>query len=1020
MRVLLAVKKTITFAVFPCVLFINTHTSAQLAPPLKFESIGITDGLSQGFVSDITQDKNGFIWITTSDGLNRYDGTKITTYHHDPEDSTSIGGNDLSCIFEDSKGRLWIGTRNHGIDLFDRETETAKHFRKGDNNSIRSDEINKITEDKSGALWIETKGGLDRLVFEKNGNHIFTHIRLDNDFEQHRGAFWAEKVFVDSKNRVLVTTHTHIWELQFSRDGKNYTLVSRFRFGTRATFPIPEILEDTVRHILYVNDHQSLRFLKYNFSDPQPAFGTIRELPGWTIDKQGRIWTNDRRQVKLIDPETCTERYVYSSYPSQMKILEIATAFYTDRTGIVWIASGGYGLLKYDPYSEQFHHVLPETSIYQILEVNRETLLTHQLQTVRLEKGNLYLGGKIAGIREIEKQNMTALSVSPLASDSSGNIWIGMSGSIYRHDVKTGKGKKYSVPYDDIESTPFPLYTDRDNKLWMGYRNYLVRFDPVSREFSRFAYPSIQFMLDFDFLQCIYEDDHLLWLGTIKGLYRFDTKTEKMNRHYTNQKGNSRSLSNDFVIALTRDMQYPDRYLWIGTKGGGLNRLDKKSGLFVKFSTKNGLPNNVIYGILPDDNGKLWLSSNNGLTEFDPVSGNIRNFNEEDGLQGNEFNRYSYLKTSAGKFVFGGLNGLNYFDPKEIKPLPPPNVMFTDFRLFNKPVDFTRPGSPIRKNISYVKAITLRYTQNVVTFGFAGMDFRAKKGIVYRYKMQGFDKDWIYAEKENEATYTNLDPGKYTFVVQGKFKNGSWGVKTASILLVIVPPWYRTYWFYILVTVSILSSSYAFYKYRINQIMRLEGLRNRIARDLHDEIGSSISTIAIYSKIVHEQVGSKTFNNEPLLKKITEHATEIMESMNDIVWNINTKNDSFDNIIIKMREHAYQLFEAKGYMLHFQFDEALSKIKLQMERRRDFYLIYKEALNNIAKYAEGKNVWITVTTGNQQIHLVIEDDGKGFDPVAAAKSGNGLNNMQFRANALKGTLMITSEIGKGTKLRFVF
>ncbi len=369
--------------------------------------------------------------------------------------------------------------------------------------------------------------------------------------------------------------------------------------------------------------------------------------------------------------------------------------------------------------------------------------------------------------------------------------------------------------------------------------------------------------------------------------------------------------------------------------------------------------------------------------------------------------------------IFGGLNGINYFRSDEVKPLDPPKVVFTDFRLFNRSV---APGlnSPLTKSIGATQQITLRYEQNVVTFQFAATDFRKKGSIRYRYKMEGFDKDWIYSGAAYEATYTNLDPATYNFIVQASFENGAWSTDSAAIELYIITPWYRTWWFYLGVTVVVFGTAYSLFRFRLFQLRRLERLRNRIAADLHDEVGSSISTIAIYSKIVQEQMDTLTFDKEPLLKKINDFATEIMASMNEIVWSINTKNDAFEHIISRMREHAIQLFEAKGCLLHFNFDEHIVRSKLSMERRREFYLIYKEALNNIAKYAEAKNVWISLTSGDNKITLKIRDDGRGFDSANTGLRGNGLTNMQQRSATLHGKLNVVSNVGEGTEVMLSF
>ena len=553
----------------------------------------------------------------------------------------------------------------------------------------------------------------------------------------------------------------------------------------------------------------------------------------------------------------------------------------------------------------------------------------------------------------------------------------------------------------------------------MGYNRYIIRYDPATGGFTTYRYPVDLRVFPYEFLQCIYEDGALMWFGSVGGLFCLSTKNNQI-KHYVFRQSDTTSLSNNLVLSLCNDAAQPQRYLWIGTRGGGLNRLDKRTGTFTRYTTKNGLPNNVVYGILPDEKGNLWLSTNKGLSQFNTATKRVRNFDVSDGLQSNEFNRYAYCKTEEGLLVFGGMNGINYFDPNDMEALKPPEVLLTDFQLFNRSVDFKKTGAPIAKDISFTDTVVLRYEQNVITFQFAAMDYRKSGNVRYRYRMHGFDRDWIYSGTKREATYTNLDPGTYQFSVEATFDDVAWSREQTAVTIIIIPPWWRTWWFYSLVVTVTFSITYAFYRYRLAQLMKLERVRNRIARDLHDEVGSSISTIAIYSKIVREHLGSASFNNEPLLNKITDNANEIMEAMGDIVWNINTRNDAFDQIIIRMREHAHQLFEAKGYTLHFSFDENLNSMKLEMERRRDFYLIYKEALNNIAKYADGKNAWISLDIHNGQIQLIIRDDGKGFDRDTIRKTSNGLTNMQHRAEVLHGEIEIISAPGEGTEIRLIF
>ncbi len=989
-----------------------THISAQSPVPLHFESFTIDDGLSQGFISAILQDKKGFMWFGTNDGLNKYDGYSFTVFRHNPANPNSPAGDDISCLFEDSHQRLWIGYRGKGVDIYDPVFNTFKHIRQVSTGGLQSDFVLNVTEDRSGAFWIRSRAGLDHLKFIKD-SAVYTPIEFRIDLKQQDRSEIGS-LLIDSRNRKFITNNTTVNELIFDDKRQTYKLTERFRFTPGTPFFASTLMEDTLNHCFYLNSGTLIwKFPDYNFGNARTIASYEGQDVRWTMDKSHDLWLLGKGRITQVNIRHNRQRQIVADAPESMRVLQTATVFYTDRTGVVWIGSGGYGLIKYDPATAGFHHIMRGVNVYQIIEDKNGNIVTNNLNALRITEDSA------RNIQHfIDAPVISDIFNMSFTKDTAGNFWFARNGSLLQYSSSTSTIHKFEVPFTDRITLPFPLLGDKTNNIWMGYNRYLVRYDWVNKNFFKYEYPVKYIQYDYDFLQSMYQDEDLLWMGSINGLFCFDIVQKKMVCVYLNNEKDSNSISNNVALSFCPDVEEPDRYLWIGTKGGGLNKLDKLTGKFIHYNTMQGLANNVIYGILPDYDGNLWLSTNKGLSVFNLNTKSFRNFDVSDGLQSNEFNRYAYLRTSEGVMIFGGLNGINYFRSDEIKPLDPPTIVFTGFRLFNKTVE---PGqnSPLKKTISYIQHITLRYEQNVLTFQFAATDYRKKGSIRYRYQMEGFDKDWIYSGAAHEATYTNLDPGSYQFIVQASFENGAWSTDSASIELYIITPWYRTWWFYLSIAAVICGLAYGIYRFRFHQLRRLERLRNRIAADLHDEVGSSISTIAIYSKIVQEQMDSLTFEKEPLLKKINDFATEIMASMNEIVWSINTKNDAFEHIISRMREHAIQLFEAKGFRLHFDFDDNILHSKLSMERRREFYLIYKEALNNIAKYAEAQNVWINLVSSNNKIILKIRDDGKGFD-LADKKGGNGLNNMQQRAATLHGKLSVISSVGNGTEILLSF
>jgi two-component sensor histidine kinase len=518
--------------------------------------------------------------------------------------------------------------------------------------------------------------------------------------------------------------------------------------------------------------------------------------------------------------------------------------------------------------------------------------------------------------------------------------------------------------------------------------------------------------------------DSTIWMATGNGVYGLQTSTGTWI-HYLHDDQDSTSIPGNEVFSLCFDPDEPERFMWVGTEGKGMARMDLRTGRCEPtITTAQGLPNNVIYGILPDAHHNLWISTNQGLCRFDPRTGAKKTYTNSDGIAGNEFNRYSAERSADGILYFGGMEGITWFDPEDFyQEANASPTRITGLKLLNTPVTVADNASFLPVPITGLEELTLPYSERMITFAFANMDHSVPGQNEYRYILEGLNTNWIENGTGHEATFTNLDPGTYTFKVQGRNSEGVWDGTGASLLLTITPPWWGTWWFRLAALLAIAGIIVAFFRYRLARAMEVVSVRDQIARDLHDEIGSTLSSVALYSTVARSKAGDRVPEASEMLGRITESTTAVMEAMNDIVWAVNAENDDMEHLVQRMRSYAVQMTDAGECALHFQVQDGLSKQVVGMSQRKNLYLLFKEAVNNAMKYADCANLQVSLDRDGVDVVLSVEDDGKGFEPNTknnGSTGGNGLGNMQKRAAEMNGTLSISSSPGVGTTITLRF
>ncbi|SHL19398.1 sensor histidine kinase [Hymenobacter psychrotolerans] len=999
----------------------SRRSCAQSAAELRFETLTNAHGLTENSVYSITQDAKGFLWVGTQDGLSRYDGVGFRTFRSDARRPSSLASNFVLSLCHDQVGQLWVGTAG-GLSRYNPRTGRFRTYRAepGDSSGLTNNFIRAVYCDRQGRVWAGAEDGLHEISPAGRRFRLFRHA-----------AKVAGSVRQNSVRALAQDRAGTLWV------GTGEGAVSRLDTARRLLLTDPRLTPagaittlcpDRKGGLWVGSETGLLRYLP-------PANGATRvfvpgaapgQLPPGAVrslleDQQGTIWVGTSEGLCRYEPATGTfSRIVHQ--PRQPLSLPDNTvqALFQGTSGLLWVGTEA-GLAYTDPSPRPFGSIpvaAAPTPVWAVTSdsAGRLWIGTEEQGLVCYEPGS--------GQRRVFRHNpaqpgsLAQDFVRALCFGKDGRLWVGtqsqgldclLPGATefvhYRHRTD----KPGSLSDDFIRS----LYQDRAGRLWVGTEGGLNRLDASAQRFTSFRNkPNDAGSLSNNFVRVTLQDrTGRLWIGTGGGgLCSFDPATGRFTT-FRADGGNPRSLSSNFVRCLLQDQRGT---LWVGTEGGGFCRLDDPAkGRFTVFRESEGLPNDVVYAMQEDQQSNIWLSTNKGLARFNPRTGQFHTFDERNGLLQDEFNAGASHRAADGRLYFGGVKGLVSFLPAAVQtnPVPPP-VVLTGFRRFNRAVEL--PDTSITER----RVLQLAPQDYFFSLEFAALNLRQAEKNRYAYMLEGFDKGWIEAGRRREATYTNLDPGQYTFRVRASNNDGVWNRQGAALRIIVTPPWYRTWWFRVGLSWAVFGLLFMAYRVRVRQLLALERVRHSIARDLHDDMGSTLSSISILSQIArNHQRQHRTEQAAAVLEQIGESSRRMLDAMDDIVWAINPAHDSLDDVAARMRAFASEVLEAHGIEFSFQVAPAVQGLKLNMRARREFFLLFKEAINNLAKYAQCRHARIQLAYEQGLLHLTVQDDGIGFDPIQPAQGGgNGLANMRSRAAAMAGHLLIETAPGQGTTL----
>ena len=809
---------------------VPSSASAETTP-IRFEHLSLDEGLSQGTVTAILQDRDGFMWFGTQSGLNRYDGHRFDVFRHDATDPSSLAHDYVRTMIEDHTGDIWVGTFGGGLSRWRRSGQAFENYQHDPTNSqsLPDNRIRSVYQSRSGSLWVATEGGgLSRLDIRDG---TFQTYRYNPEDPRSLSGNSVTAVYEDRLGTLWVGTDTGLNRFdpltetfqRYQHDATVPTSIASDRIMSILENRSGELWIGTRDGGLNLLERQTGHFKSFHHDPENPRSLGDSLVRSLYEDREGHLWIGTDRGLDLLKRSSMTFAHYrhLPENPSSLSNNRIVSV-YQDRGGVLWIGTQGGGLNKWNPIFGAFSNYTCEQTCPNLNNVH----------AIHADTDSRVWIGTFNGLYELDRSNgvfkawpsdpnqpntLSGRQVTALASGPRGTLWVGtLSGGLNRLDA-AGRWHPYQHDPTDPSSLGangiMHLAYDRQETLWVGtFGGGLHRYSPERDAFDRFQHdPDDPNSLSSDHITAIIDDPQgsTLWVGTYgNGLNRFHLESGRFE-HFSHRQEESSSLSNNLITSLYAS---PSGVLWIGTEGGGLNRLDttEEKIAFKAFATRDGLPDNAIYSIEPGQGGELWLSTAQGLSRFDPNAETFENFTAHHGLQSNEFNLGASFRSQSGELFFGGVQGFNIFFPNQIRKNPHvPPVVLTSFQKLGQPVALDRPASEL-------DVLTLSHRDYAFSLEFAAMDFTAPQANRYAYKLAGLGDDWIDLGHHRRVTLTNLDPGNYTLEVRGSNNDGIWNDHPLRLEIEVLPPPWRTAWAYIAYGAFLLGL--ALYTLRVRQV----------------------------------------------------------------------------------------------------------------------------------------------------------------------------------------------------------
>jgi len=807
----------------------KTSVLSTEAPSLRFEHLKVGSGLAQGSANTIMQDSQGFIWVSTQGGLHRYDGHEFKLYVNTPFDTTSLSNSWVWSVSESKNGDLWVATNGGGLNKMDRATGTFTRYVRdfNDSTTISNNSIFHTLETQNGDLWVSTNFGLNKMRASEDGK-FKRFLNEPNDLttitsnglyfisEDSEGNIWVGSN--NGVNKINPTSDTITRYLNDSNIDPGYgnplNVISQYFPEDEPEYVWLATGNGLVKLEIETGDYKRFLIEPNNGTSVNPLNLIHEIVPDPSIEDI--LWVaGPGTGVARFDLRT-NEFTSYRNDPKDPNSLaeDFAASIFADQSGTIWVGYATEGISTFNPEAVNFVHLRHDPD-------NPQSLAPGIVWGVYEDKeGTLWVGTESGtglsyltslskdGNRDVARKfqhdpndNSTLSNglFRVFIEDPRGNFWVGSNNGLNKLNRRTGRVTRFLMNNGRRDNILMMQPTKGDPSIfWVGSGAGLSLLDTNNDTYE--IYPILADSNEvFPFVLSLLEDSSGdLWVGTTNGLGKI-TKDGNASLESRYNPRDTTSISNNIIFKVVERTKEPG-ILWLATQQGGLNRYDTETGIASFYGKDDGIADDHLYSIILDDNETLWMSSNNGIINFDPETETFRNYGLDDGLMALEYNQNAYSKSADGIIYFGSGKGVTAFNPERLNINEiPPQVVLSDFKIFNTSVS-VGPNSALTEALSETNSITIKYSQNEITFDYVALHFANSAKNQYAYQLVGFDKDWVDAETQRSATFTNLSPGDYTFRVKASNADGVWNEDYTSIRLSVLPPWYRTWWAYGLFT----------------------------------------------------------------------------------------------------------------------------------------------------------------------------------------------------------------------------